>query len=133
VVNSNLATQEFTAAASTNQASQPDAQSTAVQCGSVSAEGGAGEVMTGEDGTNCPNPVLTNALFSSLLQGVMQEVAGVVGGNYSLNTVAHFLRNIPDFNYTAGESFPFDLFMTMVKYLNDDYEMLVIKLKDFFF
>ena len=83
----------------------------------VLAEGGAGGVMTGEDGSNSPNPVLTNALFSSLLQGVMQEVAGVVSGHQSPNTVAHFLRNIPDFTYTAGESFLFDLFMTMVKIL----------------
>jgi hypothetical protein len=71
---------------------------------------------SGGDGSSSPNPVLTNALFSSLLQGVMQEVAGVVSGHQSPNTVAHFLRNIPDFTYTAGESFLFDLFMTMVKF-----------------
>lgn len=65
-------------------------------------------------GLNNTSPVLTNAMFSSLLQGVMQEVAGVVSGHQSPNTVAHFLRNIPDFTYTAGESFLFDLFMTMV-------------------
>lgn len=64
---------------------------------------------------NSPKPVLTNALFSSLLQGVMQEVVGMARVNYSLNTVAHFLHNIPDFTYIAGESFLFDLFMTMVK------------------
>lgn len=44
----------------------------------------------------------------------MQEVAGVVSGQQSVHTVAHFLSNIPDFTYTAGESFLFDLFMTMV-------------------
>ena len=64
---------------------------------------------------NSPQPVLTNALFSSLLQGVMQEVVGMARVNYSLNTVAHFLHNIPDFTNIAGESFLFDLFMTMVK------------------
>ena len=83
----------------------------------IKSDGGAGGGMTDEDGSNSPNPVLTNALFSSLLQGVMQEVAGVVSGHQSPNTVAHFLRNIPDFTYTAGESFLFDLFMTMVKIL----------------
>lgn len=89
----------------------------------VLAEGGAGGGMSGGDESNSPNPVLTNALFSSLLQGVMQEVAGVVSGHQSPNTVAHFLRNIPDFTYTAGESFLFDLFMTMVRFpinFNDD-------------
>lgn len=55
-------------------------------------------------------------MFSSLLQGVMQEVAGVVSGHRSPNTVAHFLRSVPDFTYTAGESILFDLFMTMVLY-----------------
>lgn len=58
---------------------------------------------------------MMNAMFNSLLQGVLQEVAGVVSGQQSPNTVAHFLRNIPDFSYTAGESFVFDLFMTMVR------------------
>lgn len=79
----------------------------------VSAAGGE---ATGQAGANVGgSSVLTNAMFSSLLQGVMQEVAGVVSGQQSPNTVAHFLRNIPDFSYTAGESFLFDLFMTMVK------------------
>lgn len=73
----------------------------------VASDSGVGGGVNG-------NPVLTNAMFSSLLQGVMQEVAGVVSGHQSPNTVAHFLRNIPDFTYTAGESFLFDLFMTMV-------------------
>ena len=60
-------------------------------------------------------PALTNAMFSNLLQGVMQEVAGVMSGQQSTNTVAHFLRSIPDFTYAAGEAFLFDLFMNMVK------------------
>lgn len=59
---------------------------------------------------------LSNAMFSSLLQGVMQEVAGVVSGQQSPNTVAFFLRNFPDFSYVPGESFLFDLFMTMVRF-----------------
>ena len=61
---------------------------------------------------------LTSAMFNSLLQGVMEEVAGVMRGQQSTNTVAHFLRNLPDFTYTTvdfpRESFLFDLFMTMV-------------------
>ena len=61
---------------------------------------------------------MTDAMFNSLLQGVNQEVAGVMSGQQSTNTVAHFLRNLPDFTYTAGESFLFDLFMTMVPMLS---------------
>lgn len=64
---------------------------------------------------------LTSAMFNSLLQGVTEEVAGVMRGQQSTNTVAHFLRNLPNFTYTTGdfprESFLFDLFMTMAEHM----------------
>jgi hypothetical protein len=60
---------------------------------------------------------MTNAMFNSLLQGVTQEVAGVMSGQQSNNTVAQFLRSLPDFTYTAGESFLFDLLMGVAEHV----------------
>ncbi|KAI9562605.1 hypothetical protein GHT06_010059 [Daphnia sinensis] len=129
--------QAFTMATETNQAhpARTGSQTTAIPASvdefmnemfrQVTASSGGGDgrvaggvIIGGAGGSdNTANPVLTNAMFSSLLQGVMQEVAGVVSGHQSPNTVAHFLRNIPDFTYTAGESFLFDLFMTMADHM----------------
>ena len=53
-------------------------------------------------------------MFNSLLQGMTQQVVGVMSGQESTNTMAHFLRGLPDFTYTAGESFFIDLFMDVV-------------------
>lgn len=80
--------------------------------GGTGGESGEG---TGTAAGGVPNSGLTNAMFSNLLQGVMQEVASVMSGRQSSSTVAHFLRNIPDFTYTPGEAFIFDLFMNMVR------------------
>ena len=60
---------------------------------------------------------VNTAMFSNLLQGVMQEMAGVVSGQQTGTTVANFLRTIPDFAYSPGEGFIFDLFMALAEHL----------------
>lgn len=53
-------------------------------------------------------------MFDSLMQGVTNELELVNHGQPSTDTVANFLRNLPDFTYSVGESIFFDLFMTLV-------------------
>lgn len=56
----------------------------------------------------------------NLIQGVMGQVMGVLGGGQGSNsglTVAQFLNTLPDYTYEAGESLVTDLLMTLASHL----------------
>jgi len=54
----------------------------------------------------------------NMIQGVMRQVVGVLGGGGgSTLTISQFLNTLPDYNYEAGDSLVTDLFMTLADHL----------------
>ena len=53
----------------------------------------------------------------NMIQGVMGQVVGAMGGGAQPTTIRQFLNTLPDYNYVEGESIITDLLMTLAGHL----------------
>ena len=53
----------------------------------------------------------------NMIQGVMGQVMGAMGGGAQPTTIRQFLNTLPDYNYVEGESIITDLLMTLAGHL----------------
>jgi len=53
----------------------------------------------------------------NMIQGVMGQVMGAMGGGGNSTTIGQFLNTLPDYSYTEGESLVTDLLMTLASHL----------------
>merc|ERR1719209_316929 len=61
-----------------------------------------------------------NDNMMAMIQGVMGQVVGVLGGRGGTSpptTIAQFLNTLPDYSYVAGDSLVTDLLMTLAQHL----------------
>ena len=70
--------------------------------------GGAQENLAGGE---------TDQQMLSMIQGVMGQVMGAMGGGGNSNTIGQFLNTLPDYSYVEGESLVTDLLMTLAHHL----------------
>merc|ERR1719356_1127666 len=53
----------------------------------------------------------------NMIQGVMGQVMGAMGGGANPTTIRQFLNTLPDYHYVEGESLVTDLLMTLAGHL----------------
>ena len=59
----------------------------------------------------------TDQQMMSMIQGVMRQVMGAMGGGEDRTTVGQFLNTLPDYSYVEGESLVTDMLMTLANHL----------------
>ena len=78
---------------------------------------GAATTGTGAGASANINGGGDSSIFNTLFQRVLSEMTGAASGQQTGTTVAHILRGVTDLNQATGESFLFDLFMTVAERL----------------
>ena len=81
--------------------------------------GGLGDLMMGMMGGAQENLAggETDQQMLSMIQGVMGQVMGAMGGGGNSMTIGQFLNTLPDYSYVEGESLVTDLLMTLAHHL----------------
>ena len=59
----------------------------------------------------------TDQQMLAMIQGVMGQVVGAMGGGGNNTTIGQFLNTLPDYSYVEGESLVTDLLMTMANHI----------------
>jgi len=59
----------------------------------------------------------TDQQMLAMIQGVMGQVVGAMGGGGNNTTIGQFLNTLPDYSYVQGESLVTDLLMTMANHI----------------
>eukprot|EP00090_Calanus_glacialis_P032741 TRINITY_DN5424_c0_g1_i3.p1 TRINITY_DN5424_c0_g1~~TRINITY_DN5424_c0_g1_i3.p1 ORF type:complete len:859 (-),score=395.18 TRINITY_DN5424_c0_g1_i3:244-2511(-) len=81
--------------------------------------GGLGDLMAGMMGGAQENLAggETDQQMLSMIQEVMGQVMGAMGGGGNSTTIGQFLNTLPDYSYVEGESLVTDLLMTLAHHL----------------
>jgi len=81
--------------------------------------GGLGDLMAEMMGGTQENLVggETDQQMMSMIQGVMGQVMGAMGGGGNRTTIGQFLNTLPDYSYVEGDSLVTDLLMTLAHHL----------------
>jgi len=79
--------------------------------------GGLGDLMAEMMGGTQEGGGETDQQMMSMIQGVMRQVMGAMGGGEDRTTVGQFLNTLPDYSYVEGESLVTDMLMTLANHL----------------
>jgi len=79
--------------------------------------GGLGDLMAEMMGGAQEGGGETDQQMINMIQGVMRQVMGAMGGGEDRTTVGQFLNTLPDYSYVEGESLVTDMLMTLANHL----------------